>query len=104
MTALDEFSRTLGAIEAKIEHVLEWTEKHEERDEGRFQALATRIDRANGYAGKIEAIEFKVAAVEPAAELVGRAKWLLIGFLASVAVTSGAAAAVAPHLIKLLAE
>ena len=99
-TGLDEISLLLGEIRSDIKHTNEWFEKHEERDQQRFEALAIRIDRANGFGGRISSVEESVARFAPVAENMVRAKWMLAGFLMCIAIIGGTIGGVSSQVLK----
>lgn len=100
MTSLDDLSMLLGKIDANIEHIRKWQENHEIANQERFQTLAERIDKANGYAVRINELECKVKEIADVVEKVEKVGWVGGGVLIGLSLVGGVFGAAMAQLAK----
>ena len=97
---LDEISLTLGEIRSDLKYQRQWLDDHEEADQSRFEQLAVKIEKANGYNYRILAVEDHVKQFLPVIESTRRVKWLFAGFIAGIGIVGGAVGGFAAQLFK----
>lgn len=102
MANLDEMSVMLGEIRSDLKHVLNWQKDHEIADQQRFEALAVRIDKNNGHAGRIDALEIRATKVEVVADNIKKAGWMTRGFFLGLSLIGGVVGATALQIAKWL--
>ena len=90
MAGLDDISSAIGELKSDLRYAREWVDRHEDNDQKRFEALAERIDKANGYNVRIGELEAKVDEIDGVAVTVTRFKWIIVGVLAVGAIAGGA--------------
>jgi hypothetical protein len=100
---LDEISLMIGELRSDMRHALTWFDKHEEKDQERYDQLALRLDHLGIPLTRLQQIERDLAAAVPIIEGVRRLRWIAAGFIGAVALAGGVAGGLASTLFKLLA-
>lgn len=81
MADLDEMSLMLGRIDANMQNAVAWMDKHEKKDQERFDMLADRLDAMAGHQTRIEAVEMEIVPIKAHIELAKIREYKLAGAL-----------------------
>ena len=97
---LNEISMLLGELRSDAKHIVRWAEEHEERDTERFQVLTEQLSAIAVPLQRLSILERELATAKPAIEFLNKAKWIVAGGLAVLAIMGGAASGLAAQALK----